>query len=242
MTNFLALVRREMGVYFASPMAYIILTALLFISGFFFVQSVSHASANSIPLSFETTLLGMLMVVALTSALVTMRLIAEEKSTGTLEIILTAPVTEFQFVLAKFVSAMFLLVYLLLPTLGFALLIAPYGAMDWGAILCGYFGILVVGGVAYSAGLFVSSLCTSQITAGMITFAVSMFLLIMGILTAYVPEDSPFLPFLKIMDLSAAFVDYLRGIVDLGRLTFAVSFMAFFLFVTTRVVESRRWR
>jgi ABC-2 type transport system permease protein len=241
-TNFLALVRRELGVYFASPMAYIVLTALVLISGLIFVATVSTAASNRVPADFSLTLQGVCIIVAVTSALVTMRTVAEEKSRGTIEIVLTAPVTEAQFILAKFAAAMVLLMYLLVLTVGFALILSRYGQVDFGAVACGYLGVLLVGAVAYSLGIFISSLCTSQITAGVVTFALVVLLLMANLGMLFLEETSMWRPVLEALSLADNFGDFLRGVVDTGRLVTLLGIVAFFLFLSVRVVESRRWR
>jgi ABC-2 type transport system permease protein len=242
MRNFLALTRRELGVYFVSPMAYIILTALLFISGRVFVGSMAGFASNQLPVDYRETLYWLVVVVVLTSPLVTMRLIAEEKNKGTLEIILTSPISDAAFVLAKFAAAMVLLVYLLALTVGYIVIISRYGAVDVGAVVCGYLGVLFVGAVLYSIGLLISSLCSSQITAGVLTFSVAVLLIMANILMAGLEENSAWRPILSYVDLSMNFADFLKGVVDRTRLVYLLSVCGFFLFLTTRVVESRRWR
>lgn len=242
MRNFLALTRRELGVYFVSPMAYIILTALLFIIGRVFVSSMEGLASNSLPVDYRMTLQWLMVLVVLTSPLVTMRLIAEEKNKGTLEIILTAPISDAAFVLAKFAASMVLLVYLLAPTVGYIVIISRYGPVDVGAVACGYLGILFVGAVLYSVGLLVSSLCTSQITAGVLTLMVAVLLVMAFLMIPGLEENSPLRPILAYVDLGGNFADFLKGVVDRTRLVYLLSVIGFFLFLTTRVVESRRWR
>ncbi|MBI3855020.1 MAG: ABC transporter permease subunit [Planctomycetes bacterium] len=242
MKNFLAMTRRELGVYFVSPMAYIILTALLILSGRIFVSNMADYASNQLPVDYRNTLQWLVIVVVLTSPLVTMRLIAEEKSKGTLEIILTAPITDAAFVLAKFAAAMVLLVYLLALTVGYILIISRYGPVDAGAVACGYLGLLLVGGVLYSIGLFISSLCSSQITAGVLTFSVAVLLIMANMLVAGLEEKHFLRPILMYVDLANNFGDFLKGVVDRTRLVYLASVIGFFLFLTTRVVESRRWR
>lgn len=242
MSNLAAICRRELGVYFVSPVAYIILTFILLLAGANFTGRVSEFSAQSTPMTWEPVLMWIAFVVALSSALVTMRLLAEEKSRGTLEIMLTAPVTEFQFVAGKFLATLLLLVYLVLPTAAYPILLSPYGQVDVGALACGYLGILLVGAVVYSIGLFISSLCTSQVTAGFVTFMVSIALFILQFLAPNLDRDSVWLGLLRSLDLYANLLDFLRGVLDTGRLTYLLSVVVFFLFVTVRVVESRRWR
>jgi len=239
---FAALVRRELGVYFVSPMAYVILTVLLVFSGFVFVSEMARFAAHRLPVDTAATLSVTCWVVILMSALVTMRLLAEEKARGTLEIMLTAPVTEVQFVLAKFLAALILLAYLLLPTLGYVLIASMYGQVDWGAVACGYLGILLVGAAVYSIGIFVSALSSSQVTAGIVTLVVALLLLILTIAGLALDEKSPWRRVIETVDLTANFMDFLRGVVDTSRLAYLLSVPVFFLFLTSRVVQSRRWR
>jgi ABC-2 type transport system permease protein len=242
MRNFLALTRRELGVYFVSPMAYIILTALLFLTGRTFVSSMANYSAAQLPVDYRETLVFLVILIVFTCPLVTMRLIAEEKNKGTLEIILTAPISDAAFVLAKFAAAMVLLAYLLMPTVGYILIISRYGPVDVGAVVCGYVGVLLVGAVLYSIGLLISSLCSSQITAGVVTFTVAVLLIMANMYIGSLEENAWQRPILAYVDLSINFADFLKGVVDRTRLVYLISVIFFFLFVTTRVVESRRWR
>ena len=242
MKNFLALTRRELGVYFVSPMAYIILTVLLLIAGAIFVSSIGYFAANQLAVDYAPTLFCIMVIIVFSSALVTMRLIAEEKSKGTLEIILTAPISDVTFVLAKFAAAMVLLAYLLLLTVGYLVIISRYGNVDFGAVASGYLGVFILGAVMYSIGLFISSLCANQITAGVITFAVAAMLALANLSANLFAETSPVRAFLAYVDLMVNFGDFLKGVVDRTRLVYLLSLTFFFLFLTTRVVESRRWR
>lgn len=243
MRNFLALARRELGVYFVSPTAYVILTAMLLLSGFVFIKSMELAAANRLPVDFSTTLSSVSFIIVVSAGLVTMRLIAEEKSRGTLEIALTAPVTETQFVLGKFAATLVLLLGQLAVTGGLVLIISRYGKIDAGAILCGYLGVLLVGGAIYAIGLFISSLCDSQVTAGMITFVVGLLLLAAQFAYEDPKLHSPWiLPLLRALALTEHVSDFMRGVVDTGRLVTLACVTGYFLFLTVRVVESRRWR
>ena len=242
MKTFLALTRRELGVYFISPMAYIILTSLLTIAGAVFYANMARAAENQLPVDFFQTLAFIVYIVVLTSPLVTMRLIAEEKNKGTLEIMLTAPISDAAFVLAKFAAAMVLLAFLLVLTLGYLIIISRYGLIDYGAVACGYFGVFLVGAVIYSIGLFVSSLSASQVTAGVITLAIALILVMAQMIGSTMAEGSFWSEVLGYVDIPTNFGDFLRGVVDRTRLVYLSSVIAFFLFLTTRVLESRRWR
>jgi len=242
MKTFLALTRRELGVYFISPMAYIILTSLLAIAGAVFYANMARAAENQLPVDFFQTLAFIVYIIVLTSPLVTMRLIAEEKNKGTLEIMLTAPISDAAFVLAKFAAAMVLLAYLLVLTLGYLVIISRYGLVDYGAVACGYFGVFLVGAVIYSIGLFVSSVSASQVTAGVITLAIALILVMAQMIGSTMAEVSFWSEVLGYIDIPTNFGDFLRGVVDRTRLVYLSSVVAFFLFLTTRVLESRRWR
>ena len=242
MRTFLALARRELGTYFVSPVAYVILTAILLITGAVFTNLVERMVEAAVPFDYSGVLSVILWLLVITSALVTMRLVAEEKSRGTIEIALTAPVSDAQWVLAKYAASMVLLLFLAFPTMGFALLVSRYGQVDAGAVACGYLGVVLVGGLAYSIGLFVSTLCSNQITAGIITFTISFFLLVTSILAGQVGTASAWWQLLEYVDLSASYGDFVRGILDVRRLVYLLSGTAFFLFLSVRVVESRRWR
>ena len=242
MTILLAMIRRELGVYFVTPKAYIILTANLAIAGSVFYSTMANSAAMMLPVDFSQTLAFIAYTVVLTSPLVTMRLIAEEKSQGTLEIILTAPVSDTAFVLAKFAAAMVLLAFLQLLTLGYLIIISRYGLIDYGAVACGYCGVFLVGAVMYSMGLFVSALCGSQVTAGVITFAIALLLVMAQMLGGGLAEGSFWREVTSYIDIPNNFGDFLRGVVDRTRLVYLTGVTVFFLFVTTRVVESRRWR
>jgi ABC-2 type transport system permease protein len=165
-----------------------------------------------------------------------MRLIAEEKNKGTLEIILTAPITDAAFVLAKFAAAMVLLVYLLALTVGYIIIVSRYGPVDVGAVICGYLGVLLMGAALYSIGLLISAFCTSQITAGVLTFSVAVLLIMANMYLGRLEENSPLRPVLAYVDFSLNFADFLKGVVDRTRLVYLLSVTGFFLFLTTRVV------
>lgn len=244
MRTFLALTRRELMVYFVSPSAYIILPALLVLSGLAFMKSVSDSVAYQLPFDYFGTLFFIVWVVVMASPLITMRLIAEEKNLGTLEGMMTVPISETQFVLAKFAGAMSFLVFLLLFTVSYPLLVewSQPGQVDFGATLCGYFGALLIGALIFSIGIFISALCPNQVTSGIITFMLALLLFFASMLAGGLGEHPLWSGILGYVNLTANFFDFIKGIVDLQRLVYLSSGVVFFLFLTTRVIESRRWR
>lgn len=242
MRNLVALARRELGVYFVSPMAYVILTGLLFVTGLNFYYEVKAFADNRIPISYLGTLSVIVVLVILVCPLVTMRLIAEEKNRGTIELLMTSPVTETQVVLAKYLSALCFLAYLLLPTVGYAILVSRYGDVDWGAVMTGYAGVMLAGGCIFAIGIFISSLCGSQVTAGIVTLLVSIGLLFIGSYAPRLPEGTFWKDLYNQLYLIGNIQDLLQGVADSRPLLYCASLITFFLFLTVRVLESRRWR
>ena len=236
-----ALLRRELGVYFVSPMAYLILTALLFLTSLGFNDAMARAATNLLPADYVQTLMFILWVIVIASPLITMRLVAEEKNRGTIETLMTSPVSEFQVVGAKFGAALVFLAYLLSLTLFYPIIMSMYGEIDLGAVLCGYVGIMMVGALMFSIGIFISALCENQITAGIIAMMVSL-IMVFATLAGSLFDHPVWHQVLDAFNLTSNMVDFLRGVVDLTRVTFILSTVIFFLFLTVRVVQSRRWR
>lgn len=170
MTNILAITKREFMAYFYSPLAYVIMTAFLFFSGMTFFLIV-RGTGDSNSLRYLLQFLGW--ILAFVSPMITMRLIAEEKKTGTIEILMTAPVTDTQIVLAKFFGTLCFLGLLLLPTILYGVLLERWNANpDWGQILSTYLGLLLLSSAFFSIGILISALSTNQIVAAMVTFVV----------------------------------------------------------------------
>ncbi|MBI4565315.1 MAG: ABC transporter permease subunit [Planctomycetes bacterium] len=246
MRNLAALVRRELGVYFVSPMAYIILTGLILVFGLMFWTEMGAASDFAMPFSFDRLLATLAAILVFVAPLITMRLIAEEKNRGTIETLMTAPVTDGQVVVAKFAAALLFLMYLLLPTVAHAFLAAKYGTVDAPATATGYLGLILMCSAVFSIGLFISSLCSSQVTAGVVTFVVSFLLILSSLIADRVPADTwygrPARAVLERIDPFKYLEDFLRGIIDTRPVIYLLSVTVFFIFLTVRVLESRRWR
>jgi len=241
-----ALVRRELGVYFASPMAYIILTGVMLVFGLVFWSETKRASDFTMPFTFSSSLMSFAGLMTFVTPLITMRLVAEEKNRGTIETLMTAPVTELQVAVAKFASAMLFLFYLLLPTVAHAILISKYGTIDVSETLTGYLGLILLCGSLFSIGLFISAVSDSQVTAGVITFVTTFLLLLTSVLAGQIREDSwwgkPMKSVVQTLDPFKYLEDFLKGIVDTRPLVYFLSLIVFFLFLSVRALESRRWR
>jgi ABC-2 type transport system permease protein len=184
--------------------------------------------------------LNVSVILLFTLPLITMRTYAEEKRSGTIELLLTSPLTDLQIVIGKFLGGMVLYVAMLAVTLVHMAFLFYFGNPEWRPIATGYLGLLLMGGCFLSLGLFVSSLTRNQIIAGMVTFAVFlMFWVINWIATFMGPTSQAVLNYLSITE---HLNDFARGVIDTKHLVYYFSFIAFSLFLTVRAVDSERWR
>jgi ABC-2 type transport system permease protein len=173
--------------------------------------------------------------------LLTMRLLAEEKRTGTAELLFTYPLTDWGVILGKYLAALLVFLVFLLLTAGNALAFATVASIDWGALASGYLGLILLGGSFLALGLFVSSLTENQIIAAVTAFGLLLLFWIIGWYQEVGGGSAigRVLHFLSMMDHYETFT---RGVIDTRDLIYYLSFIYFFLFLTKRQLESRRWR
>ncbi len=237
MSMALNIASKEFRSYFQSPIAYIFITIFLvlthwiFFTGFFVIgQATMREFFGLVPLVF------LLFVPA-----VTMRLWAEEKKLGTLELLLTFPVKDWEVVLGKFLASFFFLAVTLVCTLPLAITVIALGNPDNGAIIGGYLGSLLLGGAYLAIGLWMSSLTQNQIVAFILTLVVCFVFYIIGtpLVLGMVPRF--LVPFFANLSLAYHFDSIGRGVIDSRDLLYYVSMMAFFLFLNIRSIESRTW-
>jgi len=255
MNNILAIAHKELKGYFASPVAYVVIGFSAILFGWFFInllyyfdrtqmqagsgfQGPQAVNVNEIMIS--PLFLNVSVILLFTLPLITMRTYAEEKRSGTIELLLTSPLTDLQIVMGKFLGGMVLYIAMLAVTLVHMAFLFAYGNPEWRPIATGYLGLLLMGGCFLSLGLFVSSLTRNQIIAGMVTFAVFlMFWVINWIATFMGPTPQAVLNYLSITE---HLNDFARGVIDTKHLVYYFSFIAFSLFLTVRAVDSERWR
>jgi ABC-2 type transport system permease protein len=171
---------------------------------------------------------------------ITMRTYAEERRSGTIELLLTSPVSDMQIILGKFLGALALYVAMLSVTVLYVLLLFWYGNPEWRPIVAGYLGLLLMGGCFLSVGLLVSSLTKNQIVSAIGTFAVFLFLwMINWNVDSSGPTTREILNYLSITE---HFGDFARGIIDTKHVIYYLSFITFGLFLTAKSVDSERWR
>ena len=236
---------RELRAYFLSPLAYVVLFFVLVLHGAFFSLIVFHlnnpASPAGRPFDIFFSSFPFWMLLIFVVPVVTMRLLAEERKTGSIEVLMTAPVTEGQVVAGKYLAALAFFVALWLPTVLYAVLLDVFGDLDWRTLASGYLGILLIGGLFLSVGVMASAFARNQIVAAVVTFAVNLLVFFVAFLPGMV--DQPLLQrafeHTSILDHMEEFA---RGIVDTRRLVFYLSTTLFFLFVSARALEDRKWR
>jgi ABC-2 type transport system permease protein len=253
MRIFLTLTRRELGAFFVSVTGYVIIAAVTLLIGSSFVMLIKNMGSDPFlmpvtELFFNSALFWIVLI--LVTPVVTMRLFALEKASGTFETLMTTPVTDLQVVMAKFIAALIFYTVMWLPTFACLFIVAHFtnqaSALDKG-MACGmYLGIFLSGSMFLSIGCLTSSLSRSQVTAAMMSLAVGVILLIV----AYV-ASAPVISvtgrwqlgsILYYFDLFKHIEDFTRGVVDTRTVIFYLSLTLFFLFLTLRVVESRRWK
>ena len=254
MNNILAIAHKELKSYFASPIAYVVIGLFALMFGFFYytllgifieqgmrmmglqggpTQNVNDQMIRPLFLNASVLLLFVL-------PMITMRTYSEEKRSGTIELLLTAPLTDVQIIMGKFLGAMALYAAMLAVTLVHVGVLFAFGKPEWIPIATGYLGLLLMGGCFISVGLLISSFTRNQIVAVMATFAVFLLLWVInwaGPLTG--PRTSAVLDYLSI---TSHLDDFTRGVVDTKHVVYYVSFIAFGLFLTARSVDTERWR
>ncbi len=258
MRNIWAFLLKEMQLYFQSATAYVVATAFLVLSGFFFYTQLTdfaqmlsyyqYYQQNPMvlqQLNVNDFVVGPLfnninVILLLVIPLITMRSFAEEKKLGTEELILTSPVSVNQVVIGKFLAAMAFYICLLALTSHFPLILYKMSTPDTGKVLSGYLGLLLIGGTFISFGLFTSSLTSNQVVAAIFSFAVLLLFWIVGWLAESV--QAPFGDILAYVSVTEHFNSFLEGVIRLEDVVFYLTFIFFSLFLTARAVESTRWR
>lgn len=236
---------RELRAYFFSPLAYVVLTLVMLINGFVFSLIVSflndpRATGAPLELFFGQTLFFWL-VLLFVAPILTMRLISEERRSGTIEVLTTAPVTENQIVVGKYLAALLFYAFLWLPTLVYALIIDFYGELDWGPVASGYLGVLGVGALFLAIGTFASTLSRNALVSAIVTFSLLMPLFVFGLLQSLVNNEALKQAF-GYLDLWQHMSEFAKGVVDTRRLVYYLSATVFFLFLAARSLELRKWR
>ena len=253
MSNILAIAQKELKSYFASPIAYVIIGFFALVFGYFYVVGINiflqmamqmgmpgQGQVNINTMAIRPLLQNVSVVALFVLPLITMRTYAEEKRSGTIELLLTSPLTDFQIIMGKFLGAVALYALMLAVTLPHMAVLFIYGNPEWKPIVTGYLGLLLMGASFISMGLWISSLTKNQIVAGMITFA--MFLLLWTITWAIDSAGPGMQKVLTALSITDHLDDFTKGVIALRHLVYYISFIAFGLFLTAKSVDSERWR
>jgi ABC-2 type transport system permease protein len=254
MRNAWIICRKELHSYFVSPIAYILLTMFGVIFGFMFWNALGEfiyagiqmqMSGQSYPMNLNEWVIGPLVRnVSVTGLffipLITMRLFAEEKRTGTIELLATSPIRDLEIILGKWMAAMLLYCCLLLITAVNFVFLFRYGNPEWKPLAIAYLGLLLLSGALLALGTFVSTLTKNQIVAGAVTFGICLLLFVFGWVSGY--DNSPWARVLSYLSVSTHFDSFVRGVLDSKDVIFYVTVIIVGLFFTARSLESLRWR
>ena len=236
MTPALVISRREIRTYFNSPVAYIVVPVFVIITGYlFFTQLFLEKQADMRGFFNIMPLLFMFMIPA-----ITMRLLADEKSSGTLELLITMPVRDSEVVVGKFLAAMALLCTAIGLTLVFAITVKSLGPLDRGPTIGGYLGLVLMGGAYVSIGVMASALTRNSIVSFIVAFAISFALYLLGRLTQFLPQALQKL--VAYLSIDGHFENIGRGVIDTRDLIYYFSVMVVCLLIATLSLESRRWK
>ena len=243
--KFSVLFAREVEALYLSPISYAVLTVGLLLNGWSFYLQI-NSSGGSVSASLRSFFGGSLLfwgVCLLLPPLFTMRLFSEEKRSGTLEMLLTAPVREFEVVFSKFLAGTLFYVSLWLPSLLYVAIVKSYGALpDLGVLATSYLGVFLLGSLFVAAGLFASSVTSSQILSAALATVFNLLLFLVPSLSSYVQHEEV-QRFLQKLWIWQHFTDsFAKGVIDTAHVLFYLAGIGVFLFWTTRVLESQRWR
>lgn len=234
MGNILAVFKREMKSYFNSAIAYIIITVFLLITGWFFATPLFVVN--------EASMRNMMGVVPLIFVFfipaITMRLLSEEQKVGTIELILTMPIRESELILGKFFASLALLLVALVFTLVYVLTISLLGNPDGGPIFTGYIGLLLLGGVYLSIGVFASSLTENQIVAFIISLLIIFIFFMLDKVLIFAPAWSAGI--LEYLSVNYHYNNILRGVIDTRDIIYYLSLTILWLTLASHILARRR--
>lgn len=238
MNNIKNIFLREVRSYFNSPMAYIFLVIFVIVNSFFFTNIFFKVNQSDLRTLFNIIPLVYLFFIPA----ICMSLIAKEKNSGTMEVLTTFPITDIELVIGKFLSALFLIfVGLLFTLVQFFTLIQTGTDIDYGVVFTGYLGLLLLGSVYSSIGIFSSSISNDQIVAFIISvFIVLIFYLMDKTILLFTPSFMA--SFIQYLAVDYHLTNISRGVIDSRNIIYFFSVIGFFLFMTVRILESRKWK
>jgi ABC-2 type transport system permease protein len=241
MLNILVIAKRELQSYFVSPIAYVAIAVYLVIAGFIFVLEMTGMAQYGASPSLQGQFGTMVFLLLIFAPPLTMRLLAEEQRMGTLELLLTSPVQDWQVVLGKFLASLGVLLLTIVITFAYGLMLRAYGNADLGPMAAGYLGLFLAGGALMSIGVLTSAMTQNQVIAAVLAVATILLLWVLGAAGQLVSN----LTATQVFNQLAFFehtTNFWRGIIDTNDAVYFLSLMALALFLASRVLETRRWR
>ncbi|MBI4910395.1 MAG: ABC transporter permease subunit [Acidobacteria bacterium] len=254
MSNIWILCKKELRSYFVSPIAYGLMAFFALICGYFFYAAVAIFVLRSTdpmmmqrgmpmdinewvirPLMMNVSVIGLFMI-----PMITMRLFAEEKKTGTIELLATSPILDIEIIVGKWLAAVLLYLSILGISAVNLAVVFIYGKPDWKPVLVAYLGLLLQGGCLLAIGSFISNCTKNQIIAGAGTFAVCLLLWVLDWVAAY--ETTTFGKMISYLSVTGHFENFAKGVIDTKDVVYYLSLSFFGLFLTARSMESLRWR
>ena len=239
MRNVVTMAQHEIGAYFLSPIAYAVSAIFLFSAGLAFgLGTVTQGGEASMRGLFD---FWIILILAFVLPMLTMRLMSEELRSGTIETLMTVPVTEAEVVVGKFLGAFAFFVILLASLLVFPIMLGRYGSLDLGLLTCHYIGLLLLGALYISVGLFFSTMTKHQVISVLASFTLLALMTFASHALAQQTEGW-IKVLLQQLSIRTHFQDFVRGTLDLNHLVFFVTTTAFFLFISVKTLETRRWQ
>ena len=255
MRNVLAIAQKELKSYFASPIAYIVIGLFALFFGYFYAvylqvflrdsMSMGQMGMNQQAMNVNQQMLrpvlqNVTVLLLFVLPAITMRSYAEERRSGTIELLLTSPVSDAEIILGKFFGALGLYLAMLAVTLLYIGILFVYGNPEWRPLVAAYLGLLLMGGAFLSIGLLISSTTSNQIVAGVVTFVVFLMLWIIG---WFADSAGPTIgPITSYLSITEHFEDFSKGIIDSKHVIYYLSLITFGLFLTSKSVDTERWR
>ncbi len=232
MNHIATIMRRELRSYFDSPIAYIVIVAFLAVAGWMFFSTLFLAGRADMRMFFQPSPFSPTMLLVILAPAVTMRLIAEERKSGTIELLTTMPITDLQVVLGKFAAALGLILVALVLTLVYPITVAAVGDLDWGPVLSGYLGVVLFAATLLAVGLMCSTFTKNQIVAFIIAFLLSAALYFVFWLQFFMPEWLA--PVVEYLSVSFHLDNLSRGVIDTRDVLYYLTLTAGALFLAER--------
>ncbi len=255
MRGFWAVYRKELYALFASPIFYVVAFIFLVLHGYFFYTALAYYSMvsfqaaqnpfmahqlNLMDMVVRPVLMDVSVVLLLTAPLLTMRTYADERRSGTMELLFTLPVTDKGVLAAKFAGVLTTLALLLVGTLPSMAVLGAVADPNWNAILCAYLGLFLLGAAFLALGMFSSAFTKNQIVAAVLSFGALLFFWVIGWLSSIMGPTS--MRLVEYLSIIRHFDTFSKGVLDSRDVIYYLIFTSFFLFVTVRQIESYRWR